>query len=267
MRAADLLFWCSLAVSAAAWVLSCAAVRGSGVSRASKAAALIASAALTSAIALRWVLTSHPPIFGAFENTLASAWTALVWASWLSLRPREDVPRLAVGTLTGWATLVLAAGAFAERTPYPLTISERSLWVDVHALFAWVAFTALLLVSVSGALGAVRAQVLSEEQEAFLFRLLGGGFAFLTAMLAVGALYSFLLFGDWYRWEIVGTLAAATWLVYAVAVHLRLFFGWSGRRWWWVLAAALPLVIATFWVWSVFPATYHYFNIPEIRPF
>ncbi len=214
----------------------------------------------------RWAVTGHPPIFGTFENTVAASWSVAAVATWLLARQRDGdtpmVPRL----LYAWAVALLAYGMFFPRIPLPLTISERSIMIDIHVLFAWASFAALLTSSMAGLARIVgRNAAGNERHDAMVLRGLGLGFALFTAMMAVGAAYSYVLFGDWYRWEIVGASAMAAWLGYASSLHAYLMFGWRGRRLAWCAVAMLPLLLLVFWAWSVFSGTYHYFDLSIIR--
>lgn len=212
-------------------------------------------------IGVRWYLTGHPPIFGTHENTLAASW--FIGIAVLLLARREGDARI-LRLLLPWMPVHLAYGLlFFAVTPYPLTISERSVVVDLHVLLAWTAYTVIL----SGAMFALdtvlRGQAESGGDEVFVSLTLG--FAAFTAMLAVGSFYSYQIFGSWFTWEITETICAAAWLGYGLAVHARLLFGWSGRRLAWFALALLPLLLLAFWVWSLYPGTYHHFDIIPIR--
>lgn len=214
----------------------------------------------------RWAVTGHPPIFGTFENTVAASWAVAAAATWLLARRRSGddpvVPRL----LYGWGLALLAYGLFFSRTPLPLTISERSVMIDIHVLFAWASFAALLTSSMAGVARIVRrSPVTNVGNDAMVLRGLGLGFALLTTMIAVGSAYSYILFGDWYRWELVGASTMAAWLGYASSLHAHLMFGWRGRKLAWCAVAMLPLLLLVFWSWSVFSGTYHYFDLSVIR--
>lgn len=222
---------------------------------------------LTVAALARWVLTGHPPIFGTFENSIASTW-CLAGAVLFGRRLFRvaELPDDFERWFALWIPATLVFGAFFTRTPYPLTISERSLVVDIHVAFAWAGYTVLLAAStIAGLVVARRAHWDSELVDAVMIRAAGVGFAMFTAMIAVGSLYSYLLFADWFKWEMVEAFALAAWLGYSSVLHMRMFFAWRGVRLAWVMLAVLPLLIGTFWVWSIFTGTYHYFEIPEIR--
>jgi len=225
----------------------------------------IGFASLTISVACRWIVTQHPPIFGAFENTLASSWFLVAGVLIIEGRLSRSTPSRLGAYLGLWLIPMLLAGPFFEMTAYPLTISERRIFVDIHALFAWLAQTVLLVASTAALVQVFRLADDEDDWDHMVFRGAGVGFAFFTLMMAFGSLYSYLLFSDWFRWELVGALAAATWLTYGTAVHLRLFFGWRGTRLAWVIVVALPLMLATLWVWSFYSATYHHFEIPEIK--
>jgi len=231
------------------------------------ALALVGFAALTISIVPRWIQTGHPPIFGTYENTIAAVWSLVAVIVVLLRRGRSDADRHLARVLSIWIPPLLVGGWFFDRAPYPLTISERSLLVDIHVLFAWSAHTALLVASAAAILAITSAARENESThwDAIMFRAVGYGFAALTIMLALGSAYSYLLFGDWYKWELVEAFAAASWLAYASVLHSAMMFSWRGRRLGWAILAVLPLMIATFWVWSFYAGTYHHFEIPAIH--
>lgn len=223
-------------------------------------------ALLLVAAAARWIETGHPPIFGGYENSLAAALSVGFAAIILHSRwGRSRAPEPLAGALSLWALPLLIVGLFFDRTPLPLTISERSLLVDVHVLFAWGAHAVLLTAATAAVLLLVYPGIDRVGLQSVMFRSTGMGFASLTLMIAVGSVYSFLLFSDWYRWEIVETLAAASWLAYASVVHAVMFFGWRERKLAWVILAVTPLLIITFWSWNFYAGTYHHFEVPDIR--
>ncbi|MBA4371089.1 MAG: hypothetical protein C0418_05890, partial [Coriobacteriaceae bacterium] len=131
---------------------------------------------------------------------------------------------------------------------------------------AWAAHTVLLGVSTAAIMTLVEKRSADvQDHDEVMVRGTGFGFAFFTLMLGVGAIYSYLLFADWYQWELVGAFAAAAWGGYGCVIHAAMSFGWRGRRLAWAVLLVLPLMLGTFWVWSVYSQTYHHFDITEIR--
>lgn len=236
-----------------------------------------ALAALLVSIILRWVVTGHPPIFGTFENTAAATFFILVavildqagsLSGWLPGRVRP--------AMMLWACAFLLFGVFFEPRPFPLTISERNVLVDIHALVAWISHTVLLAVGTAAVLRLVdsyRSSVgivadQADEVDAyhdFMFKGAGVGLAVFTLMIAVGAFYNYALFARWFTWEIVEVFAIAAWLAYSSVLHTIMFFKWSGRRLAWLMVASTVLMLGTFWVWSFYTGTYHHFEIPTLR--
>lgn len=218
-------------------------------------------------LVVRTVYAGHAPIFGTFENTLSCSVALMIGAA-LTSRHRE-APGAWMWALP-WAVVLLIYGTFFRIEAVPLTISEQSLWVDAHALLAWAAFVPLILASTL-ALYRVRGvsfwDLSAEEGDEYIGRLLNFGFLGLTVMMIVGSWYLYLLFGVFWKWEIVETMALVGWLGYALVIHARYFYRLSGRAFGAAVLAVLPALILTFWVWSLFPNTFHYFDIPLMRPY
>lgn len=221
---------------------------------------------LTVAALLRWIVTAHPPIFGTFENTIAAGWMiALYVLIAAGVRDRGPLGPRSLRYLLAWVPMLLAYGWFFNMTPYPLTISERSIIVDIHVLFAWLAFAVLLHAAMVALVVATRGADDEPGADHRLFKGVATGFVLFSAMLAVGSIYSYLLFGTWYAWELVETFAFIGWLGYGAVIHARLLFGWKGKPLAYAVLSLLPVLLATFWIWSIYSNTYHFFDIPEIR--
>lgn len=243
---------------------------------------------LTASLITRWVVTGHPAIFGTFENVAAAVWFILAFAILDEIGPFAGMlPGRVRVALVSWTPPLLAFGAFFEAQPFPLTISERNLLVDIHALFAWASHTLLLGVGSAAVLqlvdsyraaarvcdggsdgdeGADEKSVhIGDEYHDFIFKGAGVGLAVFTLMIAVGAFYNYALFAQWFTWEIVEVFAISAWIAYSSVVHSVMFFGWRGRRLSWAVIASTLLMLGTFWVWSFYAGTYHHFEIPSLR--
>lgn len=217
---------------------------------------------------VRWYLAGHPAIFGTFENTYALATFLLSAAAAAGLRSTRlrNIWRWAAP----WALAALLYGTRFRSDPVPLTISEQSLWVDVHVAFAWVAFIALLGATSASVLRIARRRPLGmdvEESDRFITECLMAGFCGLTGMLATGSWYSFVLFGTFWQWSTVETLSLAAWLAYALVIHGRLFYRWSGWKLDVGLVAILPVLLGAYFIWSVIPDTWHFFDVPLVKPY
>jgi ABC-type transport system involved in cytochrome c biogenesis permease subunit len=224
-----------------------------GLRRGTAAFSSILFAAVTLTVwILRWIETGHLPLFGTYENALSIALaTSLAGVVW----------RAASGATSLIAALVLAQGVTYDPMPYALTISERSLVVDVHAVLAWLAFGVFAAAAgLAVRVGLVRG---GDVHGALLERALTIGFVLHTAMIASGSLYKFMLFGKVWSWDPIETMALMAWLAYGTLLHMSLLAGWGARRLArWSIATFVVLVLS-YRAIIYFPSftTYHIFDI------
>jgi ABC-type transport system involved in cytochrome c biogenesis permease subunit len=235
------------------------ALWGRASPRAARWALALGAVALLLLAADRWRRSGHPPLMGTFEAALLD--TAVLWLvalGWLRQSPPTARAAASLG-LPGVA--LLAHGLFFPLTPVPLTISERSLWVDAHVA---VASLALALYLCAGAAAAWRLATTADAPllDEALHRFGALGFLFHTAFMASGAWYANILFGSFWRWDAIEAAAAVSWLALGLALHARLFFRWTGRR------LALALLVALLPVLVVYEAiphlgmrTFHHFDL------
>lgn len=214
----------------------------------------------------RTIVAGHLPLFGTFENTYTASAFLLVVAA-VAAR-RDWVGRDAWRLLAPWTIIFMLWGLRYRTFPTPITISEQSAWIDAHVLFAWLAHSVLLW---GGTLGLSRIVFRGrgerpEAEDRLLFMLVAAGYVLLTIMISLGAWFLFVLFAKFWRWEIVGTLAAIVWLGYGLIIHGGLLHGARGRSLDVYAAVMLVPLLLLFWVWSVYPNTYHFFDIVLVRP-
>lgn len=215
---------------------------GRGTARGWRAVLAAGAGALLLLVVDRWRRSGHPPLMGTYEAALADVLVLdLLCLTWAWLRPPQARLPASLG-LAGAA--LLAHGAFFPTAPVPLTISERSLWVDLHAALAYLALaldlasaTASIALLAPGARDPGSTALLDEAQ----YRFAAVAYFFHTALILSGAWYSTHLFGVFWRWDPVNGLGAVSWLAYGLALHARLFFRWRDRR----FAAALLLCLLT----------------------
>lgn len=201
----------------------------------------------------------QPPVLGTFENTLVAApIIGSIAIGYALVGPFAGKPQL-TRVLAPWAPLTLAYGLLFRSEPLALEAAGRSLLAYAHAFVGWTDLGFLLAATMAAAGAAWVGEKESPWDEAHV-RALGIGFALLTVTMATGAVLSMLLFSEWFRWQIVEALTAALWIAYGLILHARLMFGWRGRKLAGATLAALPLALAAFWIWSVYPDTYHYFE-------
>lgn len=243
-----------------------------------------------SSAATRWLGVGHPPIFGTYEATLSASWFLLLFAA-LSFRSAYSHFRfIALAAIPLALLLLIYSLFFFGAARMPLTISELSLWVDFHALFAWLAFAPFTLafclsarylwLTRSGRFasqgsypGADEFRKKTAEFESMqrqleiideiAFRYVNFGFIMHTLMFALGSYYSAIVFGLWWRWDPVFSLSLVAWLLVGLYIHMRLFFNWQGRRAGWFFIAIFVVINLSYWGLVYLPSgsTFHVFDI------
>ena len=225
---------------------------------------------------VRWYDIGHPPIFGTYEAALAASWFLLLLVA-LSYRSIHGHFSLLVKTSVPMAVAIIIYGLTFNTEQIPLTISEKSLWVDFHALFSWLAFAPFTLAfCLSGSYiwrercGATLTPTLSQRErehseiiDELAFRYINFGFIMHTIMFALGCYYSAILYGKWWMWDPAESTSLITWLSVGLYIHMRLFYNWRGRRAAWLFVTVFLTVIFSYWGLIYLPAgsTFHVFDL------
>lgn len=219
-------------------------------------------------IVIRWIDIGHPPVFGGFETAQADTFIA-IFLTILAGRYYQGLRPVGLISLS-LSLLILTQGLTLTTQHIPLTISERSLWVDLHAVLAYIGYGILLLATglsvfilYTRRMGYSKIFPSVDIMDEYSFRFTTLGFLFLTATIASGCYYSFRLFGYWWAWDPVDSLAAIAWLTYATIIHLRLFFGWKEEK------AARLIIIGFLLIMGLYKGlvylppgvTYHVFEV------
>lgn len=181
-------------------------------------------------IIVRWhsIGYSPPLVFGVFESGQADAFLAVLLFFLVGKR-RENLKTLGLVILP-LSIVLLLQGVFIRTAHIPPTISERGIWVELHAYAGYITFAPIAIsfaISVfilfCKKFNLTSIEILDEH----LFRFTVIGFLFFTINIALGFYYSFRIFGRWWMWDTVNIAAVITWLTYATIIHLRLFWGWK----------------------------------------
>ena len=215
----------------------------------------------------RWVETGHVPTIGNFENALVGGWFIVLmtlWAGW-----KNRYPLLAAGALP-FALLIMAVGAMSDTSAQPMVASLQSFWLYIHIFFAWLAYGAYTVACGAAVLYLVRTkknrprpdkEALARLDE-LMFRSTVFGFITDAIMIAAGSIWAKDLWGSYWSWDPVETWSLLSWLIYGLALHLRITMGWRGRRLAWVLAFAIVGVLVSFWgVNLVMDSSAHVLNV------
>ncbi len=216
----------------------------------------------TVAIVVRWKATGHAPVMRDYENALAGSWVIVV----LFLALRHYFPRLSVaGTcIAPFVVLMLGYGTLSGPELESLTPPFQSPWLWVHVIFAWVAYGSF---TVAFAVAVVYLVKEKRREDGLLrlddlgYRLVACGFVACTIMIAAGSIWANRLWGSYWNWDPIETWSLVSWLIYGFYLHLRLLFGWRGKRAAVMAIVGLVSVIIAFWGVNFISRSFHIFNL------
>jgi cytochrome c-type biogenesis protein CcsB len=217
-------------------------------------------------VAWRWIASGHIPTIGNFENALLGAWFIVLFTLWASWKARY--PLLAAGALP-FALLIMGGGTLSDTAIRPMVASLKSFWLYIHIFFAWLAYGAYTVACGAGIATLAKSRKGKKPQEEALNRLdelmfRSTVFGFITdaIMIAAGSIWAKDLWGSYWSWDPVETWSLLSWIVYGLALHLRITMGWRGRRLAWFLVFAIVGVLISFWgVNLIMEGSAHIFNV------
>lgn len=208
---------------------------------------------------MRWARTGYFPANGELENAITGGWFAVGLTLYLFWKNRAMT---GVALFTVPATLLLLGyGVMKAPDPLPLAASLKSSWLVVHVMFAQLAFGSYAVASGMGLLYILkdnkkRKGVESSFYDKFplletidenMFRFVVYGFIAEAIMIVAGAIWAKDLWGNYWGWDPVEVWSLISWLLYGLAIHLRVTLRWKGRRMAWLMLFLLSTVVITYW--------------------
>lgn len=193
---------------------SVAALRGKEKSRVTTSAMWSATALLALFVVGLWITLGRPPMRTMGETRVwyslflfaSGAFTYQRWGySW--------VPAFATMLATVFMVINCLKPEIHDATLMP---ALQSVWFIPHVavyMFSYALLGCATLLSVYSLFGR---QSVDSAVESLLY----GGVAFLTVGMLTGALWAKQAWGDYWSWDAKESWAAATWLLYLLAIHL-----------------------------------------------
>jgi len=183
---------------------------------------------LTAAIAVRWLRLGHGPFTSMFEILLSNLWNLLlifVLAYWRlkPIRPVAAVVMPILFVMMGWLLISDQAGG-------QLPPTFDTVWLYVHIGFAKL-FIGALLLAVALATVILARRLLgphrfgnmpnSASLDELAFRFVALALIFDTLMLVSSAIWAQDAWGRYWGWDPLETASFITWVLLAIAMHLR----------------------------------------------
>jgi cytochrome c-type biogenesis protein CcsB len=201
---------------------------------------IILNLTLTLQLILRWINSGHFPLSGLYESLLFLTWGV----SFIYLFIEKFIESEFIGLII--SPFLLCLITFTEfslpsdlQTTQPLVPALQSNWLFMHVSVMILSYAGLLI----GSLISIIYLVLNTNKittnqitnsliliDNLSYRTIGIGFCFLTLGILSGAVWANETWGTYWSWDPKETWALITWLMFAIYLHTRLLYGWTGQK-------------------------------------
>lgn len=191
----------------------------------------------TAAVLLRWDRLGHGPFVSMYEILLSNIWS-LVLVFLISywhipqIRPSAAVVMPVLFVMMGWLMMESPGESHLPQ-------SFRTPWLYIHVGLGKVFLGAMLVaVGLAGVIqmrrtdfGSARFQRLPDDPrlDDLAYRFMALAMIFNALMLIAGAIWAHDAWGRYWSWDPLETWSFITWLLLAVALHVRVTFRPSPR--------------------------------------
>ena len=217
------------------------------------------------AIAMRWSATGITPFIAISESLSLGVFMAVLiflitQFAMKRVKPLGVLIMPVAFSLLGWA------GTLMQEVAKTLAPALQSGWIWVHILGASGGFAAVLI-----AAGLSLLYLLKEKNpdgvyaripelatlDLFSYRYVSAGFIMYGLMMVSGCFWSNQVKGNYWGWDPVEVWSLVSWLTYGIYLHLRITFGWRGRKLAWYALIALIAMIVSYWGIPFTVETFH----------
>jgi len=225
-------------------------------------------------IGARFAATGHLPWSGDYEYSLMGGWFiagATILVAWRN----KALQPLAAATIP-LVVVMMGYGVMRNPSLTPMAASLKTGWLYIHVYFAWLAFCSYTLAMAAGVLYLLKKKSMDaaaanpvydkfpslERLDELTFRYVVFGFITDSIMLVAGSIWAEGLWGSYWNWDPVETWSLISYLVYGIAIHLRVTLGWRDTRQAWLVIVALSTVLISFFgVTFVVNSSLHVFQV------
>jgi ABC-type transport system involved in cytochrome c biogenesis permease subunit len=184
-----------------------------------------------------WRFVGHGPYMDRFEVLSSNAWIMLaVLLVFSRFYPRLQAAQVVVFPAS---FIMVALGLFLKPEIKNLKPIFRGVWLALHILFYKIAFASVLiafafsvfyLMKSAGRLQRFSRLPAPDIMDLYAYRFAGFGFTFWAIGMLAGSIWAYQSWNMFWSWEPVQVWALVTWGLFGLYLHLRRFFGWSGKK-------------------------------------
>ena len=205
----------------------------------------------TAAVLVRWDRLGHGPFVSMYEILLSNIWSLVlvfILSYWRipAIRPSAAVVMPILFVMMGWLMLESPGESHLPR-------SFLTPWLYIHVGLGKVFLGAMLVaVGLAGVIqlrhtefGLTRFQRLPDDKrlDDLAYRFMALAMIFNALMLIAGAIWAQDAWGRYWAWDPLETWAFITWLLLALALHIRVAYKPSPR---WSSAMAFVVFVIAF---------------------
>lgn len=216
-------------------------------------------------IALRWSATGISPFISISESIMLGVFMSMMIFLVLQFSPKKIKP---LGVLVMPIAFVLMgwAGTLMKEVASTLPPALQSGWIWVHIVGASAGFASVLIAAGLGLIyllkeknsGGIYEKLPDIKSIDMLsYRFISGGFILFSLMMVSGCFWANQVKGTYWGWDPVEVWSLISWLVYGIYLHLRITFGWRGRKLAWYALLALIAMIVSYWGIPFSMETFH----------
>jgi cytochrome c-type biogenesis protein CcsB len=216
-------------------------------------------------IALRWIATGISPFITISESITFGIFCAvLIFLIFefmnKKVRPLGVLIMPVAFVLMGWA------GTLVKDAATQLSPALQSGWIWAHIIGAAIGFAAVLTAAALGLLYLLKEKYAGKIYEKLpdlsaidnlSYRFVAGGFILYGLMIVSGAFWANQVKGSYWNWDPVEVWSLISWLTYGIYLHLRITFGWRGKKLAWYALIALVAMIISYWGIPFTVETFH----------
>jgi len=216
-------------------------------------------------ITVRWMASGISPFITISESITFGIFVAVLIFLIFQFTAKKVRP---LGVLVMPVSFVLMgwAGTLMKDVATQLAPALQSWWLWVHIIGATTGFGSVLIAAGIGMMYLLKEkksggiyEKLPELQalDNLSYRFVTGGFIMYGLMIISGAFWSNQVKGNFWNWDPVEVWSLISWLIYGIYLHLRITFGWRGRKLAWYSMIALAVMIISYWGIPFSVETFH----------
>jgi len=192
-------------------------------------------------IGARYIKGGHIPIATIHEASSFFSWCVVLLFLFHEYRYR---PGLLGSFIMPIVFIMMLSSSVFPREIKELSPVLQSYWFGVHVTLAFLGDAAFAMACGIGIMYLIQERYVKSKHLDGLFQKLPSletlddinyhlitlGFPLLTLAIITGAIWANTAWGTYWRWDPKEVWSLITWLIYALLLHLRLTYGWRGKK-------------------------------------